>query len=294
MAAIESAALARLRDAETFRQVACSLEELGGVPITLWSIREWPPAQSGKCKNPFCAVMIKAGRECIACSTVGRAIEQRRVSAPQTVTCVGGLYESAVPVRKSEELIGFVGFGPVLNEAPTEQQFASTIRVLEEFAGRLDRPALRKTYFESAVVPEQKQASLIRLLIIFAEHLSSFASDPRFPADPAQPPPVSRALQFIAEHQTEKLSLGEVAHAAGLNTSYFCRMFKKATAVSFTQYLARVRIEQAQRMLADPNLRVNEVAFAVGFQSVAHFNRVFRQLTKQSPGEYRAGIKRPQ
>ena len=64
-------------------------------------------------------------------------------------------------------------------------------------------------------------------------------------------------------------------------------MFRKATGLDFTGYVSRVRIEKAKHMLLNPNLRVSEIAFAVGFQSLTHFNRVFKNIVGESPTEYR-------
>ena len=99
-----------------------------------------------------------------------------------------------------------------------------------------------------------------------------------------------RPRNIIAEHQTEKLSLGQVAKAVNMSAFYFCKMFKKVTGINFTDYLARVRIEKAKNLLLNPNLRVSEIAFEVGFQSLTHFNRVFKKILGQSPTEYRAQL----
>jgi AraC-like DNA-binding protein len=67
-------------------------------------------------------------------------------------------------------------------------------------------------------------------------------------------------------------------------------MFKKVTGVNFTDYVSRARIEKSKNLLLNPNLRVSEIAFEVGFQSLTHFNRVFRRLLGQSPTDYRAQL----
>ena len=64
----------------------------------------------------------------------------------------------------------------------------------------------------------------------------------------------------------------------------------KATGINFTDYLSRVRIEKAKNLLLNPNTRVSEVAYAVGFQSLTHFNRVFKKILGQSPTEYRSQL----
>jgi AraC-like DNA-binding protein len=69
-------------------------------------------------------------------------------------------------------------------------------------------------------------------------------------------------------------------------------MFKKATGINFTDYLSRVRTERAKNLLLNPNLRVSEIAYEVGFQSLTHFNRVFKRILGRSPTDYRGQLAR--
>jgi AraC-like DNA-binding protein len=98
---------------------------------------------------------------------------------------------------------------------------------------------------------------------------------------------ITRAKDFIEKNQGDDLSLASVAGAVNASTFYFCKMFKKATGLTFTEYLGRVRVEKAKSFLLNPHLRVSEVAFEVGFQSLSQFNRVFKRITGLSPTEYR-------
>jgi AraC-like DNA-binding protein len=61
--------------------------------------------------------------------------------------------------------------------------------------------------------------------------------------------------------------------------------------LNFTVYLSRVRLEKAKTLLLNPHLRISEIAFEVGFQSLTHFNRRFREILGQSPTDYRARLK---
>jgi YesN/AraC family two-component response regulator len=76
------------------------------------------------------------------------------------------------------------------------------------------------------------------------------------------------------------------------STFYFCKMFKKVTGLHFTDYASRVRIESAKNLLLNPNLRISEIAYEAGFQSLTHFNRVFKKILGQSPTEYRSKLAR--
>ena len=78
-----------------------------------------------------------------------------------------------------------------------------------------------------------------------------------------------------------------MAKALHVSTFYFCKMFKKATGLTFVDYLGRVRIEKAKTQLLNPNRRVSEIAYDIGFTSLTNFNRVFKQVSGQSPTKYR-------
>ena len=68
----------------------------------------------------------------------------------------------------------------------------------------------------------------------------------------AEPPAVSKARAFIAEHLGEPLSLTQVARAANMSAFYFCKIFKGATGLTFTDYVARARVEKTKQLLLNP------------------------------------------
>src|SRR6185295_12930322 len=88
----------------------------------------------------------------------------------------------------------------------------------------------------------------------------------------------------------ESLSLTDVAKVSGASVFHFCKVFKKTTGLTFTDYVARVRLEDAKAALLDPNRRISEIAYDVGFQSLTQFNRVFRRIFGQSPTQFRAHL----
>jgi AraC-like DNA-binding protein len=97
-----------------------------------------------------------------------------------------------------------------------------------------------------------------------------------------------RAKQYIHEKIGEDISLREVARKVNTSSYYLCKQFKKSTGLSYTEYVSRIRIHKAKRLLKSPEVRVSEVAFQVGFQSLTHFNRVFKKFTGHSPTEFRS------
>ncbi|WP_072329473.1 MULTISPECIES: response regulator [unclassified Paenibacillus] len=98
---------------------------------------------------------------------------------------------------------------------------------------------------------------------------------------------IRRVSDFLQEHYAEDLSVSDITQRFHISVSQFSLLFKKYKGQSFINYLNSLRIMQAKHLLVDGELKVYEVAERVGFQSLPHFNRVFKQMTGQSPNEYR-------
>jgi AraC-like DNA-binding protein len=103
----------------------------------------------------------------------------------------------------------------------------------------------------------------------------------------AEPVEIWKARNFIREHSDEELSLTRVAKVVNISANYLSEKFKEVTGVNFVDYIARTRTEKARELLENSNLRISEIAFAVGFQSLSQFNRIFKKLSGRSPSAYR-------
>ena len=109
----------------------------------------------------------------------------------------------------------------------------------------------------------------------------------------AEPVAIWRARKYIEEHAREELSLTKVARIVNMNANHLSENFKQVTRVNFVEYVARIRFANACDLLRISNLRVSEIAFAAGFQSLSQFNRVFKRFSGKSPTQYRAAAVAP-
>lgn len=283
--------LETLAASPTYKDYERAYTEATGLPVTLRPLETWQlPLHGRRAENPFCALMATKSRSCAACLQTQEKLCQVSRESAGSVTCRFGLSEVAVPVRLGHEPIGFLQTGQVFERRPTNAQFERAARDLEQMGVTASRAQLRNAYFATPVVPRRKLDAVTHLLRVFADHLSLLSNQIAVQRNHAEPPVITRARQFIQEHQGEPLSLGQVARAVNTSTFYFCKLFKKVTGVNFTEYVSRVRVEKARNLLLNPNLRVSEIAYEVGFQSLTHFNRVFKKLLGQSPTEYRAQL----
>ena len=96
-----------------------------------------------------------------------------------------------------------------------------------------------------------------------------------------------RVSQFIEDRLADPITLGELATVAGLSPTYFGAQFRAATGLRPHEYVLRKRIQRAQQLLLETNDPVIEIALSVGFQTQAHFTRVFSRFVSDTPFQWR-------
>jgi len=283
----------KLKRTEIFREYEEAFRGASGLPVAFTPPETWGLPLHGDAKeNPFCVEMASSRHGCSACLEMQQKLSHGRPGEVITVKCFAGLCDSAVPVQIGEKLLGFLRTGQVLTEQPTEESFDRAAQQLLIWGTEVDLKKLHEAYFASKVLTTDQYSSFIRLLRVFADHISMACNQLLVRDGATENPMITRAKDFIDSNQSEDLSLAEVARAVNTSTFYFCKMFKKATGLTFTEYLSRVRVEKAKSLLLNPHTRVSEAAFEVGFQSLSQFNRAFKRIAGVSPTEYRERLPR--
>ena len=281
----------KLTRSAIYRDYVRAFSAATGMPLALRGVEHWQPALRGAPnENPFCELMARSNRVCAACLEVQRKLTEKTGDRSRTVTCFAGLSDSAVPIRVGDQLIGFLQTGQVLLKQPKKFHFDRVAKKLVEWGVHADLSKTREAYFHTRVLTKKQYRAMLRLLEIFGRHLSLLSNQLAVESTSAEPPAVTRAKQFIALNQGNAICLATVAKAVNTSTFYFCKLFKRATGLTFTDYLARVRIEKAKALLLDPNRRVSEIAYEVDFQSLTHFNRTFKKIVGHSPSSYRGSL----
>jgi AraC-like DNA-binding protein/ligand-binding sensor protein len=280
-----------LTGSEMFQNYERAYTEATGMPMTLRSVEAWRLPFHGKRKeNAFCALMAVKSHTCAACFLLQGILTQDAMNEPATRTCAYGLCETAVPVKLGSQTIGFLQTGQVMRQNPTEASFQRAVDRAGKLGVDICNKPTRRAYFATPVVSPKKLEAVSSLLATFADHLAMKSNQLAVQKANAEPLIIARARQFIREHYTEELSLGQISRAVNTSRFYFCKLFRKATGLSFIEFVSRTRIEKAKNLLLNPNLRISEIAFAIGFQSLTHFNRVFKRIVGQSPTRYRGRL----
>jgi AraC-like DNA-binding protein/ligand-binding sensor protein len=273
---------------QIFKDYERAFSKATGLPLNIREHDSWSPAHHGKTdQDSFASILARFNKARAACLRAQTDASQELASTTRTVTWFAGLSESAVPVYVGDHILGFLETGEVMLKNPTKKHFASITRQLRAWGYKTDWKQLERAYFRSCVLLPDQYHAMLGLLDIFALQLSALINQVMLEKNNGEPFLVLKARNYIDKHKTEGLSLADVAKAAGASVFHFCKVFHKATGLTFTDYVARVRLEDARAQLLNPNLRIGEIAYDVGFQSLTQFNRTFKRVFGQSPSESR-------
>lgn len=94
-------------------------------------------------------------------------------------------------------------------------------------------------------------------------------------------------LRYIESHYHENISLDSIAKDLGFSKFYISRIFSNKIGYQFSDYVNRLRINKAQKLLSETDLPITSIALECGFESQRNFNRTFKELTFFTPTEFR-------
>ena len=244
-------------------------------------------------ENPFCAIVSSTPAGCAACLETQRRIENSTAAdlATHQIYCFAGLTDIAIPVVIAGRHVATLLSGQIFRREPTPQDFEAMMKKIGGFRDKAWEKSVRKSYFQTPVVSPDTLDAVIQILTAFAQHLSDDISRHMMAARPDfEPGAVSSAKKFVESHSQDPFTLEEVVQHVHASRFHFCKTFKKTMGITFTEYVARVRVEKAKGLLLNPALRVSEVAFTVGFGSIPQFNSVFKRLAGKLPTEFRSRL----
>jgi AraC-like DNA-binding protein len=141
-----------------------------------------------------------------------------------------------------------------------------------------------------SLISEYTEKELEYTTMMLYHFLGSFTHEKQFAGAGEQPPfedLTSRAITFMKQHLSKKITLEEVANHCEVSVSHFCLLFKRKTSHTPVEFLNNLRIQQACRLLDLTNLNISEISEKLGFSDPFYFSRVFKKSIGQSPRDYR-------
>ena len=201
------------------------------------------------------------------------------------MSCPLGFLLVSVPVRVKASWLGQIEFGPLGVERIDRVEF-------ERSLSRLGFPtAQRLRLLASLNEVRTVLADDVEGVLALVERVAGVVADATLRRSAGlgvgEPAAVIAGRRYAELHLGDKITLSDVARHVALSSDHFSRLFRNTTGASFGEYVNRRRVENAQQQLVDSTQRVADISYACGFDSVPHFNRVFRRVTGVSPTCFR-------
>ena len=119
------------------------------------------------------------------------------------------------------------------------------------------------------------------------EIVESFVSSVSLPDAQGGSAAIRAAVRYISQYYHQPLTLAHVAGIAGLSPSYFSALFGRVMGIHYREYVNRIRVDEAKRLLTATDYPLSQIAISVGFSDQSYFSKVFKRITLLSPNQYR-------
>jgi AraC-like DNA-binding protein len=279
-----------LADSPEFAEFTDILKKLTGVVMAL----NEPKTGIIRCKfeegelNPVCR-LIRADRVGLRRCTACDRRHHSRVAASgkaQRYVCHAGFWDIAVPVLVFGRHVATISSGQLLREARSPTAFRR-LRKRLAWLGVPERE-LHAAYEGAPYLPPDQITCLMRLLELFARQLCESAQRIRDLQAQLERVEIRRAREFVErEFRNPSLALAEAAKHAGLSPAHFSHVFRQTTGTNFIRFVQARRVTEAKKQLAETQKSITDICYACGFNSLTHFNRVFRGFEHRSPRQDR-------
>lgn len=98
---------------------------------------------------------------------------------------------------------------------------------------------------------------------------------------------MEKILSYLTNHYKEDIDLNDISSSVAMSGSSFCRYFKERSGKTFTEYVLDLRIGYACKLLVENKMDITQICIECGFNTITHFNRIFKRNTGLTPTEYR-------
>ena len=279
----------QLTNSESVRQQQVAFSCATGLPLTLL-----PASANGKDGKTGSRLFCVQG--CMGPGS-GELCRERLLDTERRATqsghamdcqCPAGLVKLVIPVIIHGQHVGNLLAGPFSLRALDAAQLRRWTRELKKWGLQSRLAGLRASWQKTPLLTEEKLNAVKTLLEMFAQYLAECGQRLVLEEAGQRSPLLQKIQTQFAAQGDQAVTVRELAYRLHISPCYFCKLFRKQTGLTFTEYRTQLRVEAAKRLLLNRHLRVSEVAFEAGFDSIPYFNRVFRRLVGCSPTQFRA------
>lgn len=282
----QSLATKGIGSVKILRELEDAFFKLTGVDFSFIDLKNQPVILS-QYANHFCKVLLSSKKDSPLFDVIKKTSQHITSTKKPYIYDCHGLTQVMVPIVVNEEVIGAVLTCPIktgdspksLPDGIVKDKHAQTeLQKLYQ-----DLPLLNRELIKAS-------SELLSLSInyIFKNEYDFLVVEDLDKQYSRNQRAVIKAVKYIKKNYHDKeISLQRVAAEVALSHYYFSHIFKDELKITFIDYLTKVRMKAAAKLLKNRNLNVNQIAYAVGYQDPNYFSKVFKRVMKTSPIEYR-------
>lgn len=237
-----------------------------------------------KYANPFCKLVAGSERGCGECENFVKKMATNTQSDCSQF-CEHGLVETTIPVQSDFQLIGYLQTGHVKIQEHSSADFDTRKGWLAKQANPEELKQLSEFYSQTPVFSKKEYDDRVELLKIIARQMETLAHESH-EKEKGETSKIAQVIDYLKANFRKKISLDSIGKKIGISRFYLCKLFLKETGVNLLDYLNGLRLEHAKIQLHEGKKKIAEIALESGFQSVPHFNQVFRKFNNVSPKQY--------
>ena len=267
-------------DNERLLQLITSLHVLTGLQVHILDVNGKMVCLSSN-RMPFCEMITATEEGRRRCEKCDADATQKCKKDIYSYRCHAGVYETLLPIRFGNSLVGYISVGQLLDDAPIEEQWANTERTLAWYVG--DMQQLKEAYLKFRQYTSEEIAACVDILEAFATFIRGEEM-----IQTAGLTELQRLENYLEANYTEKLSLSKISADLGIGRTKLCLLAKNLSGgKTLSDLIAHRRVEAAKKLLMQENWPISEIAERVGISDYNYFTKVFRSVAGVTPSAFR-------
>ena len=225
-------------------------------------------------------MLVKSSAECWQRCKIGqeRAMEKLAEEGAFFGSCYAGVGEFVFPINAFGKTVGMISVGGYVGSKEKRVAFSSSYGFREERLSSLTKEALSEN------IPDFE---LVKTLVTPLSAMLTLQVEKNSSETVGAEGLYGKILSILHTAYTRKISVSEIASECHYSPSFISRYFKKKSGMTVNEYLAKIRMEKAEQLLVNTDMRLEEIAASVGFSDTNYFISFFSSYFGKPPKTYR-------
>lgn len=265
-------------DIKKINEVLNAFYNATGINISMLKDDFSPISENQRVHNDYCrAIQAKCQGKSMCKNSDKKLLSLCRESKKAEMhICHAGLVDIAVPILYEDSIIGYIILGQMKNSGDFSA-VEDRVKKLGLESAEMKRYYSELSFFDSEKIKSVETISVMMTKYLLLENMLK----PDFNLN------IKRVTDFINENLDKNLNISYISKSVNISKSVLYRNFHSCFNCTLSEYINKVRVKRAEKLLKESEMSIEDVARCVGFSSVSYFSRVFKEKKGISPLAFR-------